>query len=423
MPVSPCHSHLLYRVSRVLDFTNLLAGPFPCLLLGMLGAEVIKIESNVQLDAARRVPYSSGDPDGSPLFNSVNLNKMSLQLNLKEPQAIELVQSLVSISDAVVENMRPRVMARLGLGYQRLQEINPTLVYAAISGAGSTGPESSYPGYAPAFSAMAGLGHLTGYPDGPPAQFQDSIDSRVGATAAFAILSALFHRLRTGQGQFIDQSSIEAITVFSGEALMEFAMNGEVATRMGNRSPRIAPHGCYQSKGEDRWVTIAVASESEWQALCRGAGHPEWESDGRFADNNLRIKNQDVLDRLIESWTRRHAPEDAAPTASSCRGCRRGLDELRRPSRGFSFGGEGRLAAGHPSGLGPPSRAGASLEPQRNSMLPFARPDRGLASITTMCSKNCCVRQLKKLNIGWNLVSSIESTFLMKEAVCAWKAK
>ena len=312
MPVSPCHSQPALSGVRVLDFTNLLAGPFPCLLLGMLGAEVIKIESNVQLDAARRVPYSSGDPDGSPLFNSVNLNKMSLQLNLKEPQAIELVQSLVSISDAVVENMRPGVMARLGLGYQRLQEINPTLVYAAISGAGSTGPESSYPGYAPAFSAMAGLGHLTGYPDGPPAQFQDSIDSRVGATAAFAILSALFHRLRTGQGQFIDQSSIEAITVFSGEALMEFAMNGEVATRMGNRSPRIAPHGCYQSKGEDRWVTIAVASESEWQALCRGAGHPEWESDGRFADNNLRIKNQDVLDRLIESWTRRHAPEDAA---------------------------------------------------------------------------------------------------------------
>ena len=392
-------------------------------MLGMLGAEVIKIESNVQLDAARRVPYSSGDPDGSPLFNSVNLNKMSLQLNLKEPQAIELVQSLVSISDAVVENMRPGVMARLGLGYQRLQEINPTLVYAAISGAGSTGPESSYPGYAPAFSAMAGLGHLTGYPDGPPAQFQDSIDSRVDATAAFAILSALFHRLRTGQGQFIDQSSIEAITVFSGEALMEFAMNGEVVTRMGNRSPRIAPHGCYQSKGEDRWVTIAVASESEWQALCRGAGHPEWESDGRFADNNLRIKNQDVLDRLIESWTRRHAPEDAAQLLQAA-----GVAaEVSMSSADLAE--DSHLAERGAPGSRSPIRSWTSkscrglLGASAKRLLPFARPDRGLASITTMCSKNCCVRQLKKLNIGWNLVSSIESTFLMKEAVCAWKAK
>ena len=298
--------------ARVLDFTNLLAGPFPCLLMGLLGAEVIKIESKAQLDAARRVPYSSGDPDRSPLFNTINLNKMSLQLNLKEPQAIELVHSLVSISDAVVENMRPGVMERLGLGYEQLRKLNPTLVYAAISGAGSTGPESSYPGYAPAFSAMAGVGHLTGYPDGPPAQFQDSIDCRVGATAAFAILSAMFHRLRTGQGQFIDLSSIEAITVFTGEALMEFAMNGEIAARQGNRSPGMAPHGCYRCEGEEAWLTIAVAGETEWQSLCRVAGHPEWATDSRFASNALRIKNQDVLDPLIQSWTKGRAPEDTA---------------------------------------------------------------------------------------------------------------
>ena len=302
---------------RVLDFTNLLAGPFPCLLLGLLGAEVIKIESKVQLDAARRAPYSTGDPDRSPVFNTVNLNKLSLQLNLKQPQAIQLALSLASISDVVVENMRPGVMERLGLGYQQLRKINPTLVYASISGAGSTGPESAYPGYAPAFSALAGVGHLTGYPDGPPAEFHDSIDCRVGATAAFVILSALFQRLRTGQGQFIDLSSREAITVFTGEALMEFAMNGEVATRQGNRSPGMAPHGCYRCKGADAWVTIAVATEEEWQALCRVAGHPEWASNSRFADRALRLKNQDVLDPLIESWTRGRAPEDTTQLLQS----------------------------------------------------------------------------------------------------------
>ena len=302
---------------RVLDFTNLLAGPFPSLLLGLLGAEVVKIESKAQLDAARRVPYSTGDPDRSPVFNTINLNKMSLQLNLKQPQAIRLVHTLVSICDAVVENMRPGVMERLGLGYQHLRKINPTLVYASISGAGSTGPESTYPGYAPAFSAMAGVGHLTGYPDGPPAEFHDSIDCRVGATAAFAILSALFQRLRTGQGQFIDLSSTEAITVFTGEALMEFAMNGEVATRQGNRSPRMAPHGCYRCEGEDSWVSIAVATEQEWQALCRVANHPEWASDARFADNALRLQNQDALDPLIERWTRNHTPEGTAQLLQS----------------------------------------------------------------------------------------------------------
>ena len=297
---------------RVLDFTNLMAGPFPTLLMGFLGAEVIKVESSVQLDAARRPPYTQENPDGSPVFNSVNLNKLSLRLNLKEPVALDLAHRLVAISDAVVENMRPGVMDRLGLGYQRLRELNPSIVMASLSGAGSTGPESAYPGYAPAFNAISGIGQLTGHPDGPPAELHDSIDARVGATAAFAVLAALFHRLKTGGGQFIDLSSREAITVFGAEALMDYSMNGRVADRQGNQEPGMAPHGCYRCAGDDAWVTIAVGSDSEWQSMCRATGNHQWDADPRFADGYLRYKNRDALDNLVEVWPQCHTPQEAA---------------------------------------------------------------------------------------------------------------
>ena len=317
MAEEPLESKAALAGVRVLEFTNLLAGPFPTLLLGFLGAEIIKVESRAQLDAARRPPYAYDDPDGSPVFNSVNLNKLSLQLNLKEPLAVELACRLVTLSDVVVENMRPGVMERLGLGYQRLKQINPGIVMASISSGGSTGPESSYPGYAPAFNALSGLGHLTGYPDGPPGEHHDSIDARVGATAAFAILAALLHRLRTGLGQFVDLSSREAITMFGAEALMDYAMNGRVPLRRGNREVGLAPHGCYRSKGEDAWVTIAVASEEEWRALCQATGHPEWATDARFADSLRRCENQDILDQHISGWTAQHAPDDVAQILQS----------------------------------------------------------------------------------------------------------
>ncbi len=302
---------------RVLDFTNLLAGPFPSLLLALLGAEVIKVESQAQLDAARRPPYAYADPDSSPVFNTVNLNKLSVQLNLKHPDAIGLAHTLAGISDAVVENMRPGVMERLGLGYRRLSRINPSLVYASISGAGGAGPESAYPGYAPAFNALSGLGHLTGYPDGPPAELHDSIDCRVGSTAAFALLGGLLHRLRTGEGQFIDLSSREAVTMFTGEALMDFDINNAIAGRRGNRAPGLAPHGCYRCKGEDAWVTIAVSGDQEWRALCQAADRSEWSQDSRFVNGFLREQNQDALDEVIQGWTQDHTPEEVADRLQS----------------------------------------------------------------------------------------------------------
>jgi crotonobetainyl-CoA:carnitine CoA-transferase CaiB-like acyl-CoA transferase len=278
--------------------------------MGLLGAEIIKVESAAQLDAARRAPYSFDDPDNSPAFNGLNLNKLSVRLNLKQPRAVELALRLASLSDVVLENMRPGVMDRLGLGYDRLKELNPSIIMASVSTAGSVGPEASYPGYAPAFSALSGLAHLTGYSDGPPGELHASIDSRSGATAAFIILAALFHRRRTGEGQFIDFASREAITALGAEALMDYSMNGRVQTRQGNRSPGFAPQGCYRCKGDDSWVSIAVDTEREWYHLCLAAGHAEWANDPRFNDAPHRYDNHDALDELIGSWTWHHTASE-----------------------------------------------------------------------------------------------------------------
>jgi benzylsuccinate CoA-transferase BbsF subunit len=251
------------------------------------------------------------------------------------------VYRLASISDAVVENMRPGVMERLGLGYQRLRAVNPSIIMASISAAGADGPESRYPGYAPVFNALSGMGHLTGYPDAPPTELRDSIDSRVGATTAFALLAALFQRRRTGQGQFIDLSSREAITTFGAEYLMEYVMNGRVAHRRGNREPGMAPHGCYRCRGDDSWATISVGDEHQWRALCRAAHRPQWLDDPRFADAYLRSKNQDALDELVEEWTQGYSAEEVVellqtagvPAAASASGSDL-LDDPHLQSRG-----------------------------------------------------------------------------------------
>ncbi len=299
---------------RVLDFTSLLAGPFATLFLGFLGAEIIKVESRMQVDGARRPPYSYDDPENSPVFNTLNLNKQSVQLNLKESEAVDLALQIASVSDAVVENMRPGVMQRLGLSYDRLREVNPTLVMVSISNGGGSGPESTFPGYANVFNSMSGLGHLTGYPDAPPTELRDSIDARVASTACLALLMGLFHRLRTGEGQFIDLSSRESIIVYTGEALMDYAMNGRVSQSQGNRDTDAAPQGCYPCQGDDAWVTISVAGQEEWRALCRATGHEEWLTDSRFADPLSRHSNQDELDEEIAEWTSARSAADAAET-------------------------------------------------------------------------------------------------------------
>jgi len=295
---------------RVVDFIWAWAGPYATLLLAMLGAEVIKVESRRRLDHTRvrslMTGPTMGGPDHSAVFNDLNLNKLSLTLNLTRPEAIGIAKRLAIVSDVVTQNMRPGVMERLGLSYDELKAVKTDIIMLSSSAVGATGPERTYVGYAPTFAGVGGIAYVSGYPEGRPTTLTGAIDTRVGTTAAFAVLAALHYRQRTGKGQHIDLSSSEAISSLAGDVLMDYTMNGTVRERDGNSDEIMAPHGCYPCRGEDRWVTIAVDGEDEWRALCQALGSPEWTRSTRFADVASRRQNLEELDRMIAAWTGQH---------------------------------------------------------------------------------------------------------------------
>ena len=292
---------------RIADFCWLWAGAYATGLLALLGAEVIKIESMARPDPSRKMTLTVGQAfegiDHSPIFNSINLNKLSVRLNLKQPEAVVLAKKIVQISDVASENMRPGAMDSIGLGYDVLKEVKPDIIMLSSSAFGAEGPLRRYGGYAPSFACYSGLAHLTGYSDGPPNPMTGSTDLMSATTSAFAIMAALNHRQHTGQGQHIDMASVESLAVFTGDALMEYIMNGRVQSRNGNHDRIMAPHNCYRCRGDDKWVSIAVATDEEWQAFCNAAGHPEWASDERFSDTYSRWKNERELNDLIGEWT------------------------------------------------------------------------------------------------------------------------
>jgi len=297
---------------RIADFTWVWAGPYAIMLLAYLGAEVIKIESRGRADSARMGSITTGQVssnlDASPVFNNVNLNKLGVSLDLSRPEGLELAKRIVRISDVAAENMRPGAMARLGLSYEALVQIKPDIIMLSSSAFGATGPYREYAGYAPHFSAFSGLAYATGYPDGEPNILTGATDIRSATTSAFAILAALNYRQRTGQGQYIDLSSSETLSVLIGDTIMDYTMNHREPSRTGNRDTIMAPHNCYRCQGEDKWISIAVATDQEWEALCQAMGNPEWTRDELFSDAYSRWQNQEHLDRLIAQWTVNYSP-------------------------------------------------------------------------------------------------------------------
>ena len=302
---------------RIVDFTWAWAGPQATLLLGMLGAEIIKIESRARLDHTRLRSLMSGpnlaSPDHSVIFAELNVNKLSLTLDLRKPPAIEIIKRLVKVSDVVAENMRPGVMQRLDLDYEALRAVKPDIIMLSSSAVGSSGPERTYGGYAPTFAALGGISHITGAAEGPPTPLSGAVDLRVGTTSAFAILAAVYHRARTGQGQYIDLSSTEAVSAMIGDVFLEYAMNRRSPGRAGNRDRTMAPHNCYPCAEDDRWVTIAVATHDEWQALRTVIADPRLE-DERFADGYGRWLHQEELDQIIGEWTAGRSPQEVTQT-------------------------------------------------------------------------------------------------------------
>ncbi len=294
---------------RVADFSVHAAGPFAGLMLAELGAQVIKVESSARLDITRRPHTMYGKPPSS--FEQVNANKLSVTLNLKEPRAVGLALELVRISHLVLENFRPGVMDRLGLGFDRLQEVNEHILMVSVSSNGQTGPERGYAGYAPMFAAAGGLGHLTGYPDGPPVELRHAMDHTGGLMGAFAAVAALCgHSDNSGgrQAMHVDVSVRDVATAFIGPALLDYAMNRREQAPQGNGSGAATPCGVYRCAGDDAWVSISVASESEWQGLVRAMGAPAWAGERRFGDGYQRWLHRNDLEALLEEWTRQRTP-------------------------------------------------------------------------------------------------------------------
>jgi crotonobetainyl-CoA:carnitine CoA-transferase CaiB-like acyl-CoA transferase len=297
---------------RVIDVSKLWAGPSLTELLANLGAEVIKVEAVQSPDlwrsgGARLSVDGAGAKPGhelSPIFNAVNRNKLGVTLDLTRAAGQDLLKRLVAIGDVVVENYSPRVMAKFGLDYPALRAVNDRVIMISLPAYGMTGPWRDFVGFAYPTEESTGFPHFTGYADGPPMLWGPAgADSFAGITGAVAVAAALVQRERTGTGQYIDLSQVEALTTWLGPQMIDYCWNGTPAARYGNRSPRLAPHGCYPAAGDDWWVVVAVEDDRQWQALCEVLGRGDWAVRGDLATAAGRQACQDELDHGISCWT------------------------------------------------------------------------------------------------------------------------
>lgn len=303
---------------RVADFTWVWAGPFATMQLAHLGAEVIRIETENRVCVTRRIPpYADGEPgpNRSGYYNQYNQGKSSISLNLKKAEGMQIAKKLVAASDVVSENFAGGVINKMGLGYEVLKQLKSDIIMISMAGYGATGPESAYVSYGPAQVPMSGLSSVTGFPGFPPMHVGFSYgDPNGGLHGAFAVLAALMHRARTGEGQYIDLSQWETSVALLGEGLMAQEMNGEAPPRIGNRDPYMAPHGLFRCQGEDRWVSIVVANEDEWQSLCQAMSQPGLATDTRFATVADRKQNEDELEVLMSAWTEARTDAEVTQT-------------------------------------------------------------------------------------------------------------
>lgn len=292
---------------NVLDFTWVMAGPYATRVLADYGASVVKIESAGRLDLVRVLPPFYGgklDPEGSAAFGSLAAGKHSLALDLRKPEAREVVLDLARWADVVVESFSPRALQRLGLDYEALRRVNPDLIMLSTCLFGQTGPLSSVAGYGTMGAAVSGLVQPTGWPDRPPVgpwgPYTDWVAPRFTLPA---LLAALEHRRRTGEGQYIDQSQTESALHFLTPALLDLALNGHLIDRVANNDAQLAPHGAYPTAGDDEWVAIAVRDEADWRALCAALACTDLSDDARFASQESRLAHADALDAQLASRT------------------------------------------------------------------------------------------------------------------------
>ncbi len=302
---------------RIADFTWVWAGPYCTLQLAHLGADVIRIETTSRPCITRVLPpWPEGKPGGlnrSGYFNQYNQGKRSLTLNFSHEAAREVARRLVARSDVVTNNFAHGVMERMGFGYEALKQVKPNIIMISLSGYGDTGPYRDYVAYGPAQVPLSGLSALTGYKGWPPMHSGFSYaDPNAGVHGAFAILAALYHRAKTGEGQYIDMSQWECAMALLPEGILEYTFNAHEPERIGNSDPQMAPNGIYKCLDRpdriagnviDQFVAIVCTDDVDWRRLAQAIGQPELAGDSRFATFEARKRNEDELDAIITRWT------------------------------------------------------------------------------------------------------------------------
>lgn len=284
---------------RVLDLSRVLAGPYCTMMLGDLGAEVLKVEAPGLGDDTRGwgPPFAPGGE--SAYFLCVNRNKRSLTLNLKSEQGIAILRELVRKSDVLVENFRVDTLENWGLNYDELQRLRPGLIYCTITGYGYTGPYRHLPGYDFIIQAQGGVMSITGPADGEPYKVGVAIaDITAGLYACNAILAALFARQRSGRGQRIDISLLDSQIAWLANVGSSYLISGEKPVRYGNAHPNIVPYQTFQAS--DGYFALGIGNDGQWRQFCIKAGKPEWAYDSRFTTNACRVDNREVLVPLLE---------------------------------------------------------------------------------------------------------------------------
>lgn len=297
---------------RVTDFTWLGAGPYTTRTLADHGAEVIRIESGKRMDRLRILPpFRDGKRNGSVnrsgYFADRNSNKLDVTINVKHPVGVDLVLRLIGQSDVVTSNFTPGTLEGLGLGYRRAREVKPDIIFLEMGMQGAYGPDASLVGYGQTVSALTGLYHLSGLPGQVPVGTGTNYPDHVPAPAhsAFAVLTALWHRRRTGEGQYIDLSQAETMVSLLGPAVLDYTVNGVNAMPIGNRAEYAAPQGVYPCAGTDRWIAISVVTDEQWAAVTDELGAPELVT--RFPGRHTA---QDDIDPILEKLTSGREPFD-----------------------------------------------------------------------------------------------------------------
>ena len=298
---------------KVFDLSTFWAGAYLTCYLGALGADVIKIESIQRPDGHR---YSGamlreGDDwyERGPLWQGTNLNKRDITLDLTSEAGRELALRLAGQADVVVENFSPRVVEQFGLDYDSLVKVNPDVIMVRMPGFGLAGPWREYVGWALNIEQLSGMSACTGYADGPPCNLQGPADPVAGVHAAVALLAALEHKHRTGEGQLIEVAQIEVGAAVTAEPVIEYSLTGKVRPREGNRH-RTYAQGVYPASGLNEWVAVSVRHDSDWAAVVEAIGIDGLRDDARFASQDARLEDHDAFDEVLAAWIGKHGPDE-----------------------------------------------------------------------------------------------------------------